>query len=282
MTVKIVTDSSSDLPKDLADKLGITVVPLYVRFGDEVFRDLVEITHDEFYQRLALGTVHPSSIQPSPQDFSTVYKMLAKGSDGIISIHISSKLSGTYNSALQAKSDIKNVPVEVIDSEILSMGLGMIAIEAAKLANKGAQFQDIQQWVKNNLPKIRLMGLLDTLKYVLLGGRIGKAKALLGTLFNIKPVLSLRDGEVIPVGQVRSRNKGIERLLEFARSGTNISTLSVVYNTTPDEANMLADRIAEEKIFPRENIIIARIGPLLGVHLGPGSIVMAYLETSGS
>jgi DegV family protein with EDD domain len=282
MTVKIVTDSSSDLPKNLADQLGITVVPLYVRFGDEVFRDLVEITHDEFYRRLAEGTVHPSSIQPSPQDFSTVYKTLAKDSNGIISIHISSKLSGTYNSALQAKSDVTNIPIEVIDSEILSMGLGIIAIEAAKLANKGAQLQDIRQSIKKNLSEIHLMGLLDTLKYVLLGGRIGKAKALLGTLFNIKPVLSLRDGEVIPIGQVRSRNKGIERLFEFVRTGTNVSTLSVVYNTTPDEANILADRIAREKIISRDKIIISRIGPLLGVHLGPGSIVVTYLEGPGN
>ena len=212
MAVKIVTDSSADIPQELAAKLGITIVPLYVRFGDEVFRDIVEISHDEFYRRLSACSIHPSSIQPSPQDFMEVYNKLSKGSDGIISIHISSRLSGTFNSAMQAKSNVNNCPIEVIDSRILSMGLGIIAIEAAKLANKGASFAAILDWINTNSPRIKLMGLLDTLKYVLLGGRIGKAKALMGTLFNIKPVLSLRDGEVIPVGQVRSRGKGIERL----------------------------------------------------------------------
>ena len=278
MAVKIVTDSSADIPQELAAKLGITIVPLYVRFGDEVFRDIVEISHDEFYRRLTTGSIHPSSIQPSPQDFTDVYNKLSKESDGIISIHISSRLSGTINSAMQAKTNVSNCPIEVIDSKILSMGLGIIAIEAAKLANKGSSFATILNWININVPRIKLMGLLDTLKYVLLGGRIGKAKALMGTLFNIKPVLSLRDGEVIPIGQVRSRGKGIERLLEFAKTGKNITSISVVYNTTPEEAETIADKIAKGNSISRENIIISRIGPLLGVHLGPGSLIVAFLE----
>lgn len=278
MVVKIVTDSSADLPVKLAKELGVSIVPLYVRFGEKVFRDRVDITDDEFYSRLTSGNVHPSSIQPSPQDFAAVYQELSRESEGIISIHISSKLSGTFNSASQAKTTIKGCPIEVIDSEILSMGLGIVVIEAAKLANSGANLKDISLFTKQALVNIRLIGLLDTLKYVLLGGRIGKAKALVGTLLNVKPLLSLKDGEVIPAGQVRSRNKGIERLLEFVKNGRNITNLSVVYNTTPDEAEMLADRIAGENIIARDKIIISRIGALLGVHVGPGTLIIAYIE----
>jgi DegV family protein with EDD domain len=278
MSVKIVTDSSSDLPAQIIKDLDITVVPLYVRFGEQVYRDRIDISEDEFYRRLVRDSVHPSTIQPSPQDFTNVFQKLSKeGLDGIISINISSKLSGTFNSASQAKDTVTNVPVEVIDSEILSVGLGLIVISAAKMAKAGASFQEIVESIKQNLPAAHLMGLLDTLKYVQLGGRIGKAKALLGSLLNVKPVLTLKEGEVMPAGQVRSRSKGIDRLLEFSK-GKQLKSLAIAYNTTRDEAEMLADRIGQENIFNRKNIVIARIGPMLGVHMGPGTIIVAYLQ----
>ena len=276
MTVKIVTDSSSDLPADIIKELDITVVPLYVRFGEQVYRDRVDITEDEFYLRLVRGSTHPSTIQPSPQDFvSTFQKLIDEGAEGIISINISGKLSGTLNSATQAKEAIKNCPIEIIDSEILSVGLGLIVISAAKMAKSGARYDDIANHVRKVLPVTHLLGLLDTLKYVQLGGRIGKAKALLGTLLNVKPILTLRDGEVMPAGQVRSRNKGIERLFEFVR-GVDIDGLALAYNTTPDEARVLADRFAEAGISDKKHIIMSRIGPMLGVHMGPGTIIVAY------
>jgi DegV family protein with EDD domain len=277
MRVKIVTDSSSDLPSQIIKDLDITVVPLYVRFGEQVYRDRIDISEDEFYRRLIRETVHPSTIQPSPQDFTTTFQKLAKeSSDGIISINISSKLSGTFNSANQAKNVVEGIPIEVIDSEILSVGLGLVVISADKMAKAGASFNEIVGEIKQNLTSAHLMGLLDTLKYVQLGGRIGKAKALLGSLLNVKPILTLKDGEVMPAGQARSRNKGIDRLLEFSK-GKQLKSLGIAYNTTRDEAEMLADRIGQERIFNRENIIIARIGPMLGVHMGPGTIIVAYL-----
>jgi DegV family protein with EDD domain len=278
MVVKIVTDSSADLPAKIAKELGITVVPLYVRFGEQVYRDRIDITEDEFYKRLTNDVVHPSTIQPSPQDFTNVYKDLAKEAEGIVSIHISAKLSGTANSALQAKEDNKGIPIEVIDSRTLSSALALIVISAAQIAKEGAKFSDIVKHVRKIMVSTHLEGLLDTLKYLVLGGRIGKAKALVGSLLNVKPVLTLKDGEVTPAGQVRSRSKGIERLFEFAKSAQNPQAMSIAYNTTLDEAQALAERIAAAKIYDLDKIIMARIGPMLGVHMGPGTIIVAYRE----
>ena len=201
MAVKVVTDSSADLPGQLAQELGITVVPIYVRFGEEVYRDRVNITEDEFYQRLEHDPVHPSTVQPGPQDFLEVYRKLSPGADGIVSIHISAKLSGTCNSALMAKEMLETgCPVEVVDSQATTMGLGLIAIAAASMANAGESMDKVVEEVKQAIPQIHLLALFDTLKYLLLGGRIGKAKALLGSILNVKPMLSLKDGEVVPAG----------------------------------------------------------------------------------
>jgi len=277
MAVKIVTDSSADLPAELAGELGITVVPLYVRFGNDVYRDRIDINEDEFYQRLQHDPVHPSTTQPSPQDFADVYQKLVPEADGIVSIHISAKLSGTCNSALQAKEMTGDgCPIEVIDSQTLTMSLGMISIAAAKAANAGGSLSEVVDVVNKIIPITHLLGLLDTLKYLALGGRIGKAKALLGSVLNVKPILTLKDGEVAPAGQVRSRSKGIDRLFDFVQNASSVEELAIVYNTTPDEAQALAERTAG--IFPREKITIARLGPMLGVHTGPGILFVVYRE----
>ena len=277
MTVKIVTDSSADLPAQLVQELGITIVPLYVRFGEKVYRDRVDISEDEFYQRLLHDPVHPSTIQPTPQDFASVYQKLSPKADGIVSIHMSAKLSGTYNSALQGKEMIeKGCPIEVVDSQTTSMGLGLIDIAAAIVAKAGEGLPTVMEEVKQAIPSIRLLFLLDTLEYLLLGGRIGKAKALLGSILNVKPVLTLKDGEVVPAGQVRSRGKGIDRLFDFVKSASNIQDLAVVYNTTPDEAQALEERMGT--IFAKEQIKLARVGPMLGVHTGPGALAVALRE----
>jgi DegV family protein with EDD domain len=277
MAIRIVTDSTADLPPKLAKELGITVVPIYVRFGEEVYRDGVDISEDEFYQRLEKTTVHPSTVQPGPQDFLEVYRKLSKGADGIVSIHISTKLSGTYNSALMAKDMLDTgCPVEVIDTQSVTMGLGLVAIVAANAAKSGEKLDKIVKEAKKAAPKIRLLCLFDTLKYLLLGGRIGKAKALLGSILNVKPMLSVKDGEVIPAGQARTRAKGIDKLCEFTQNAKKIQDLAVVYSTTPDEAQNLAERLGS--IFERKRIKISRVGPSLGVHMGPGALVVAIRE----
>ncbi len=277
MAVRIVTDSTADLPPKLVKELGITVVPIYVRFGEEVYLDGVDISEDEFYQRLEKTTVHPSTVQPGPQDFLEVYRKLSKDADGIVSIHVSAKLSGTCNSALMAKDMLDTkCPVKVVDSEMTTMGLGLLSIAAADMANAGESIDKIVKGVKKTIPKIHLLCLFDTLKYLLMGGRIGKAKALLGSILNVKPMLSVKDGEVVPAGQARTRAKGIDKLFEFTQNAKKIQDLSVVYSTTPDEAQSLAKRL--NPIFDQKRIKIARVGPSLGVHMGPGALVVAVRE----
>jgi DegV family protein with EDD domain len=277
MTVKIVTDSAADLPDELVKELGITVIPLYVRFGDEVYRDRVDISEDEFYERLQHDPVHPNTTQPTPQDFVDVYQKLSAAADGIVSIHLSAKLSGTCNSALQARETMGNeCPIEVVDSEVLSMASGLVVIAAATAANAGESMDKVVEAAKQTMPKIRLLALLDTLKYLLLGGRIGKAKALLGSILNVKPILTLKDGEVVPAGQVRTRAKGIDRLFEFVQNAKNIQDLAVVHSTTPDEAQVLAERLGS--VFDKEKIMMSRLGPVLGVHIGPAALIVAIRE----
>jgi DegV family protein with EDD domain len=249
--------------------MGITVVPVYLRFGDEVFRDGVDISADEFYRRLSHDTIHPSTTQPSPQDFTDVYKGLIQKADGIVSIHVSGKLSGTCNSALQGKAAAgKECPIEVIDSQVVTMGLGQLAIAANTLARSGRSLPQVVEQVKQMIPRIHVLGLLDTLKYLALGGRIGKVQALLGSILNVKPMLTIKDGALAPAGRVRSRAKGIDILFDFVKNAADIQDLAVVYNTAPDEAQAFVTRLGS--LFPEEKIRLTQLGPALGVHAGPG------------
>lgn len=273
MAIKIVTDSTSDLPQALADELGIKIVPLYVQFGNKTYRDRVDISEAEFYERLLKSPTHPTTSQPTPQDFADVYRELSKDADGIISVHISTKLSGTCNSALRGREMAgSKCPVEVIDSEMVSMGLGLIAIGAAAIISSGNDFQRVIEKTKQLIPRTHVWALFDTLKYLALGGRIGKSKAFLGSILNIKPILSVKDGEMAPAIQARSREKGIALLHNYSRQFTTIEDFAVMYTTTPDEAQNLADNMGT--IFGRERIKIARIGPALGVHAGPGALAV--------
>lgn len=274
MPVKVVTDSTSDLPAEIVKDLGIKTVPLYVRFGEDVFRERVDITDEEFYQKLLSGVIHPSTIQPSPQDFQDIYEEVSKEADGIISIHISNKLSGTYNSALQASETLnKKCPIEVIDSEAVTMGLGLVAMFAATRAKEGVNLTKLVTDTKQVVSNIHLLGLLDTLKFLQLGGRIGKAKALLGSILNVKPLVTLKDGEVVPAGQARTRVKGIQRLFDFTKEIHEIQDVAIMYNTTPAEAEALAERI--DPVFPKKQITLARVGTTLGTHCGPGFVAIA-------
>ena len=274
MSVKIVVDSTADLPQQLAKDMGITVVPCYVRFGDQSFRDRVDISEDAFFERLQSDSVHPSTSQPSPQDFIGIYQQFADNDDGIYSLCVSRKLSGTYDSAFQARQLLKlATPIEVVDSYSVTIGLGILAVLAARLSQEGRTLPQIADAVQEAIPQIHLLGFFDTLKYLAAGGRIGKAKALLGSVLNVKPVLTVKDGELHPAGQVRSRAKGIDRLIEYVKSFENIRDLGVIHATTPDDAHNLADKLGE--YFPRERIVISRLGAAIGAHAGPGTLFVA-------
>lgn len=274
MTIKIVTDSAADLPPEIINELDITVVPVYLLFGKQVFSDRVDISEDALYQRLQDDPVHPTTTQPTPKDFAEVYQRLSREADNIISIHISGKLSGTCNSAMQGVKLVENgSPVDVVDSHTVSMALGQVVIVAATMARAGKGRQEILEELKKIIPCVRILVLFDTLKYLAKGGRIGKAKALLGSVLNVKPILTIKDDEFVPVSQVRSRSKGIEKLFNFIEDTNDIQDLAVIHSTTPDEAKSLADRAAS--IIPKERIVIARLGPALGVHGGPGVLAIA-------
>lgn len=274
MTIKIVTDSTADLPAMLTNELDVTVVPEYLRFGDKVYRDRVDISEDEFYQRLLDGTVHPKTAQPTPQDFASVYNKLSREADSIISIHLSSKLSGTYESAVQGKKIMgKGCPIEIVDSQTVSIAMGLVVIQASKMVKSRMSLQQIVDELGQNIANVHMLILFDTLKYLAKGGRIGKAKALLGSVLSVKPLLTVRDGELVPSGQVRTRFKGMERLLDFVKNAREIQDLAILHSTTPDEAQALVERTSS--IFPKERTIIARLGPALGVHGGPGILAIA-------
>jgi len=277
MTIKIVTDSTADLSPELIEKLGITVVPLYVCFGKDMYRDKEEIHEDDFYERLLKDPIHPTTTQPTPQDFAEVYGRLSPDADGIISIHISAKLSGTCNSAEQGKKMLeKGCPVEVIDSQTTSMALGLVVIAAAAIAKTAKSLPQAVEEVKQVVSDVKLLVLFDTLKYLAKGGRIGKAKSLLGALLSVRPLLTIKDGEFVPVGQIRSRAKGIEKLFDFVKAADGIEDMAVIHSTTLDEAKALADRISA--ITPGKQVRIARLGPVLGVHGGPGVLAIATLS----
>jgi DegV family protein with EDD domain len=271
MGITIVTDSSADISLDELKELGIVVVPLYVRFGEEVLRIGVDIDHDTYYKRLLSDPSHPTTIQPSPEDFGAVYRKLAD-SEGIVSIHISSKLSGTYNAAAQGKEQAV-CPIEVIDSLTTTITLGLVCVAAARVAKAGGTMQQVLDETKAALSESTMLGLLDTLRYLYLGGRIGKAKTLLGSVLNVKPILTVKEGEVVPAGQVRTRSKGVEKLVEFVRNAIEIRDMAIGYNTTPDEAKVLSGRISP--FYGNKPVKLVPIGPVLGVHSGPGTLIVA-------
>jgi DegV family protein with EDD domain len=280
MAVRVVTDTTADLPPAILSELGITALPMYVRFGDQIYKDGIDITQDEFYARLPVDPNHPNTSQPTPQDFIEVYeKLAADGADGILSVHISRKMSGAWDSAMQAKKELEGkIAVEVVDSMSVTMGLGLLTLLGGRMARDGAALADIKAEVEKAIPQIHVLSLFDTLKYLAAGGRIGKAKALVGGMLNVKPVLIVKDGEMHPAGQVRSRAKGIDRLVEWASSFKDIADMSVGHTTTPEESDRLAELLGDT--FPKDKIIKARLGAVMGTHTGPGTLFVA-LRTAG-
>ena len=275
--VKVVTDSCSDLPPGVAKELGISIVPLNVYFGDESFKDGVDISAEEFYERLIKGPTLPKTTAPAPGAFVETYDELASDADGIISIHISKKLSGTYDSALLAKQQLsKKILVEVIDSLTVSTAEGLLVIKAAQAAREGASLSEIMNSIKTTVPRTHLLFLLDTLEYLHKGGRLGKAQALLGSMLNIKPLLHIHDGEVHPLERVRSRQKAVSRLIELTKQYTPLEEMALLYTTDPSELDTLEKDLAN--LAPRSKALRARIGPTIGTYGGPQAVAVALIE----
>jgi DegV family protein with EDD domain len=277
MTVKVVTDSTCDIPPKLMQDLDITVVPIYVVFGDKSYRDKLDISEDEFYDKLIHGPVHPTTSIPTPRDFADVYNKLAEKTDEIISIHITSKESGTFNAAVMAKELVtKKCRIEVIDSLTISMALGLLVVEAGRLAKAGASLDKIAESVRTAIPKVHLILMLDTLKYVVRGGRLGKAYGLIGSALRVKPLLTLKEGDLSLVGIARTKAKAVERLYEFVKGFSRVKEVAVSYTTAHDEAQAFVDRL--KAAFPDVPLNLTRVGSSLGTHAGPGGMGVAVRE----
>ncbi|MFC2011306.1 DegV family protein [Chloroflexota bacterium] len=274
MVVKIVTDSTSDISPEVASALGITVLPVYVRFGDEVYRDGVDISNEEFYHKMATSFVHPATSQPTPEDFARVYSDCSKEADGIISIHISAKVSGIYNSALQGKKMTEGeCKIEVVDSHVASVGLALIVMAAAKVASVGGSLLDVFEETQKAIKQVCMTGLVDTMRYLVLGGRLNKATAVVASILDIKPLLTFKDGDIVRDRLVHTYLQGIDRLQKFVEGNRDIQDLAIAYSTESEQARSLKARLGS--YLPEENLYLTQLGAGLGVHLGPGVLIVA-------
>jgi DegV family protein with EDD domain len=276
MPVRVVTDSSSDLPRDLVTALRITVVPLTVNFGEERFLDGIDIDNDTFYRRLVESTVLPSTSQPPASRFIDAF-VAAGNDDHILSIHPAEEFSGTTNVARQVARDLANSRrIEVIDSRTTSMGMGLVVLKAAQLASTGAPLEQVLEATRCYVSRSRVCFTVGTLSFLARGGRIGNAERLLGTLLRTKPVLTIRNGTVEPVAQPRTRAGALAALVRFAQERRPLSALSIGYSTECTEIDTLAEELS--RFYPRTNMLVTRAGPAIGTHVGPGFLGVALLQ----
>ena len=277
MAVKIVTDSTCDLPPRMAQELGVAMVPLHVVFGDVSYREGIDITVEEFYEMLVKSRQLPTTSAPSVGDFQEVYERLLEETDSILSIHLSGKLSATVRIA-QAAADSINKPgrIAVMDSQSMSVGMSFVIMEAAAAIRAGASLEEAKAAAKSVRDRLHVLFMLDTLEYVRRGGRIGRARAYLGTMLRVKPILAVREGELYPVERVRTRVHGVERIIQAAVRHQNVTMAAVAHATTPDEAELIAGRLA--MAFPHAQVFVTRCGPVLGTHGGPGIVGVGVVE----
>jgi len=271
--VAIVTDSVADLPPHVAEELGITVVPLVVRFGTDIYRDGLDLNPDQFYEKLKTCKILPVTSVPSPAAFADAYDKLT-GKNEIAVITLTSKLSATYQVALQSIGLMKKqCRVEVVDSQWAVMAQGFITIAAAKAAQAGASLDEVLDVARHTIHRVDMRAAFDTLEYLERGGRIGKAQAFLGSLLKVNPIIGMKDGEVHPYARERSRAKAIDHLYNFAANFGNVEGLAVEYATDFDEANRLFQRLHSK--YAEVPIYLSRGSPVIGTHTGPGLIVVS-------
>jgi len=270
VTVAIVTDSTADLPPELAASHAITVVPLTLNFDGQSLLDGVDIRPDEFYRRLPGVTTHPTTSQPSPGRFAEAYSALLADHDSVISLHISEKLSGTYASAQQAADMTDPRRVRVVDSQLVSMSLGLITLTASAMASKGADVEAIESKVLNMRPHVQTYFSVATLEFLRRGGRIGRAGALLGSVLQVKPVLCIRDGQVTPLERVRTFERALNRIVELTREADRGHGVCVIVGHADAEAD--AERIGRDLEPVAETLMIQPLGPVVGAHAGPGVV----------
>jgi len=277
--VKIVTDSTAYLEPSVARRLGITIVPLTVRLGNETFIEGIDITAEEFFQKLDRSSVMPEAFPPSGENFLAVYTKLSETTDQIMSIHISGKLSQTCDRAAAASQGfLGRCQITVVDSLTTSLGLGILATAAAQAAAQGKSLEEIEFLIRGMIPRIYIVFLAETLEYLERKGRIGQAQALLGAMLNIKPFLAIEDGEIIPLEKVRDSEGAVDKLFEFVGEFSQIEQMAIMQSTPEpiEETRMLIERL--EVIFPKVKPPILVYGPVLACHVGPNGLGVIVYE----
>jgi DegV family protein with EDD domain len=278
MTVHVVTDSTADIPPEQAEAAGITIVPLTVFFGDDAYSDNVELDNAGFYQKLQESKTLPRTSQPSPAAFQAAYtRLIEAGATGILSVHLSSGLSGTYQSACTAcntlDEKLKTVPIEVVDSQSISAGMSHAIFQAAEQARAGATLEEIKAYVVSEQSRSHILAVLDTLEYVKRGGRIGGARALLGNMLSVKPIVSLKDGAVVPVEQPRTRSKAYVRVAQLVKEMEPLEYLAIA-ESNDEVGSQLASVL--QTVYHKE-IPRYKLGAALGTHTGPGTVAVAAI-----
>ena len=273
----IVTDSLSDFTPQMAQKLGIALVPLYVKFGNESYRDNVDISTEEFYHRLTLSKTIPTTSTVTPNFFAELFTKLTEETNEILAIIASQMYSGTYGSALQGKAMVKKkCRIEVIDSQLAVGGQMLLVVLAAQMAKDGDNLSQVASWVRRAMPRTHVRMSFDTLEYLRRGGRIGKAQASLGSLLKVNPVLGIKDGATFPVARPRNRTQAMDFLVNFAKSFHHIEALAIEDATTPNELEILAQHLKD--LAPPERFYRSKISPVVGTHVGPRVLAVSVLE----
>jgi len=270
--IAVVTDSCSDIPRTIADKFGVTVVPLNVIFGDEVLKDGVDITPREFYKRLKESKELPKSSQPTPEEFIQVYGELLDEYDKVISIHLSEKLSGTINSARLAAKNFGE-KVFAFDSQSISVGIGLQVEATLEAIINGVSFEEIKAYLRKMRESTHVMFTLDTLEYLQKGGRIGKAESLIGSLLNIKPIIIVKEGLYHAFGKTRSQKKAIKKIVNHLKTiseGKEVKRLAVAHGMASKAMERLKKDL-EEALNIKASMVV-EVGPVIGVHTGPGTV----------
>jgi DegV family protein with EDD domain len=277
--IKIVTDSTAYLSEETVNKHNIRVVPLYVHFGSKAFKEGVELSQNDFYTRLKEAPELPTTSQPSAGEFHDVFTQLTQAGHEVLTLTISSKLSGTWNSAMAAKEMLPEAKISIVDSLSTSVGLELMVREAVSMAEAGADRAAIVAQMETIRDKMRIFFVVDTLEYLAKGGRIGNAKAFLGTVLKVKPILVLDSGAIEPLEQVRSKRKAVARMLDLVedRLGDQApqANVAVTHALVPGEAQLVSQELVDR--LGTAPPIIAELGPVIGTHTGPGVVgVAAY------
>ena len=272
-TFAVVTDSTADLPAEWRERYAIEVVPLKVLFGKDTFRDGVDMTSDEFFTRLAASSALPTTSAPSPGEFAEAYRRLAKDHDGCISIHIGARLSATAEAARVGAEAVEGFKVNVIDSQSVSMPIAFLC----RVAAESETLEQATAAVEQRVPKCRVLALLDTLRYLEMGGRLSRTQAMIGTMLDLKPLLLVSENaEIKPVDRVRTRSRAIQRMIEFVRGEQPVERLAVMHAQAPDEAEGIAAELGKE--LPGLEIPVGQIGCVLGTHTGPKALGLVYIK----